>query len=108
MPMRQPNGIWMPTCSPASKQRGGAVDFDGLVGQREGDGAALAALVRSRDDEALHVEVVLWHPGVFPHRLDGVEHRRRTARPGRAVLPVRDEAVEFGREVEVAHVVGQL
>ena len=39
--------------------------------------------------------------------LDRVEHGGRTARPGGPVLPVRDDVVER-REVEVAHVVGQL
>src|ERR1700712_4642825 len=70
------------------QQRGGAVDLDRLVGAREGDGAALAALVGSRDDEALHVEVVLLHACVGPHLLEGVQHRGRTTRPGGSVLPV--------------------
>ena len=80
----------------------------GLVRDGEGDGAALAALVGAGDDEALHVQVVLGHARVGPDLLDRVEHRGRPARPGRSLLPVRDDAVEFGSKSRWPIVVGQL
>ena len=66
MPIRQPNGIWMPTFSPASRSEVAPSTSIGLVGDRERDGAALAALVGAGDDEPLHVQVVLGTSGVGP------------------------------------------
>ena len=81
---------------------GGAVGLDGLVGVAEGDRAALAAVAAELEGEPLEVQRVL-EAGLLPVLLDRVEHRRRAAGPGLALLPVRADRVEVG---QLEHAVG--
>ena len=106
MPIRQPNGIWIPTFSPASKSEVAPSISIALIGDREGDRAALAAFVGSRDNEPLHVQGIP-QTRFAPYLLDCVEHGGRTARPCGPVLEIRNQSVE-SIEIEMAVCFGQM
>ena len=86
MPIRQPNGIWMPTCSPASKSEVAPSTSTVLSDSANVTVPPSPPLSVLGDDEALHVQVVFGHTCFCPHLLDACRaspavHMPRSAGP---------------------------
>lgn len=97
IPIRQPNGIWMPNFSPASRSDVAPSISMVFFGYREGDRPTFAAFVRSGDREAFHVQLV-GEIRFFPMLLSVIQQSGGTTDPGRALLPIGGD---FGEAAEV-------
>ena len=107
MPIRQPNGIWMPTFSPASSSDVAPSISTCLSDMDESDGAALSAVVGTRDGEALHVQAVA-QPRVRPSTVSTASSM--AVGPHAHVGRSRQSGTKLSRslEIEMAICVGQL
>ena len=94
MPIRQPNGICTPACSPASISEVAASAATRLAAAREGDRAALAVTAAARARRSAPGAADRPDPGCRPDRFGVVEHALRSAGPGLPLAPVRHHVVE--------------
>ena len=93
MPMRHPNGIWIPTCSPASSSEvapSTSIVLSEMAKVTVPPSPPLSVRAMTKRSMCRLVR----HARTGPDPLDRVEHGRRPARPGRALLPVRNDVVE--------------